>query len=88
LKSRDSVAYIHILYAIYILQNSAGGGLYRLQPPRDGGGAADARVEGRQSTAAAGEEGGGDGEGVMALGKGARASVTVSCVMCVPYWYK
>jgi hypothetical protein len=26
LKSRDSVAYIHILYAIYILQNNAGGG--------------------------------------------------------------
>jgi hypothetical protein len=26
LKSRDSVAYIHILYAIYILQNSVGGG--------------------------------------------------------------
>jgi hypothetical protein len=64
------------------------GGLYRLQPPRDGGGAADARVEGRQSTAAAGEEGGSDGEGATALGKGARASVTVSCVMCVPYWYK
>ena len=27
------------------------GGLYRLQPPRDGGGAADARVEGHRSTA-------------------------------------
>jgi hypothetical protein len=53
LGSRDSVAYIYLLYVIYILQNSAGGGgggLYRLQPPRDGGGAADARVEGRRST--------------------------------------
>jgi hypothetical protein len=47
LKSRDSVAYIHILYAIYILE---GGGLYRLQPPRDGGSAADARAEGHGST--------------------------------------
>jgi hypothetical protein len=27
------------------------GGLYRLQLPRDGGGAADARAEGRRSTA-------------------------------------
>jgi hypothetical protein len=51
LKSRDSVAYIHILYAIYNLQNNVGGGLYRLHLLRDGGGATDARGEGRRSTA-------------------------------------
>jgi hypothetical protein len=52
LKSRDSV-YIHILYGIYILQNNVvwGGGLYRLQLLRDGGGTADARAEGRRSIA-------------------------------------
>jgi hypothetical protein len=78
LKSIDSVAYIHILYAIYILQNSVGGGggLYRLQLPRDGGGAADARATGRQERRAA------------ALEKARRRWRRAHCVMRVPYWYK
>jgi hypothetical protein len=41
------------------------GGLCRLQPPRDGGGATDAQAEGRRSTAGRRRwrRGGGDGEG-------------------------
>jgi hypothetical protein len=56
LKSRDSVAYIHILYAIYILQNNAGGGgLYRLQLPRD----AQLTLEQRAAEAQQGDKRGG-----------------------------
>jgi hypothetical protein len=38
--------------------------------------------------AAGAQQGGGDGEGVAAMEKGARASATVRCVMRVPYWYR
>jgi hypothetical protein len=46
------VLHTYIYYMLFIFCKTAleGGGLYRLQPPRDGGGAADARVEGCRST--------------------------------------
>jgi hypothetical protein len=46
------VLHTYIYYMLFIFCKTAlEGGLYRLQSPRDGGGAADARAEGRRSTA-------------------------------------
>jgi hypothetical protein len=46
------VLHTYIYYMLFIFCKTAleGGGLYRLQPPRDGGSAADARAEGHGST--------------------------------------
>jgi hypothetical protein len=64
-----------------------GGGLCRLQPPRDAGGAIAARAEGRRSTTGRRERraqrwrrGSDAGEGVPVLGKGARETVRIILV--------
>jgi hypothetical protein len=91
LKSRDSVAYIHILYAIYILQNCAGGGPSKDYNRRVMEGVQltlEQRAAGAQQVGRRGGWQRWTGEGVAALEKGARASATVRCVMRVPYWYK
>jgi hypothetical protein len=72
------VLHTYMYYMLYFAKQRWRGGLYRLQPSCDGGGAVDARAEGHRSTTGDDD----DGEGAAALEKGARASATVLCNAC------